>query len=128
MKTITFSIILLLSFSINSCKTKKEVTETENTKKTELVKNQKIEVDNDQNTSLIKKGYSKATVIIDDTKNEFCAYLYQLENGTILEPRLLPETMFENNAIVYIKYAPQRRMSRCVPAQPVGIIDVQVVK
>jgi hypothetical protein len=104
---------------MNSCKSKKEVTETSDSKKIELV--------DDSDKSLIGNGFQKAIVTFDSNKKEPCSYLYRLENGTVLEPHYAPKTMLKNKSTVYIKYMMQRRMSRCGSAQPVEITDLRVI-
>ena len=110
--------ILFLLLSINACCIKKndKINIKEETTKMEAQVSEKM----------IQEGYSKAYIVYNKEKSATCKYLIQVEGKTLIEPRLALKTDFQVEKLkIWVKYHPQRRMSRCGKAQPVEIINIE---
>ena len=113
--------VLLVSFffiSICACSTKKNNAIKEKAE-SEIV----MDSISDE---LIKDGFKKAIIVFSDQKEAPCKYLMQIENDLLIEPLHELEESFKIGELpVWVKYHPQRRMSRCSNAQPVEIISLK---
>jgi len=104
---------------INTCCSKKNNT-TEVTKEV-------VEIEKQSEKEMFEAGFQKARIVHFEQEKTPCNFLIEIEESKLLlEPQkdLIPEFKIAN-ALVWIKYQPQRRMSRCTNSQPVGIIALE---
>lgn len=111
-------LLLMLVLIGNACCTKK---------KKVLEENKEIEINKDSiNDKLIKEGYKKAYVIYNEQKEAPCNYLIKVDDNLLIEPMHELENSFKIGELpIWVKYHPQRRMSRCINSQPVEIIAIK---
>lgn len=113
-------VLVLVGFLLlNACSSKKNNTTKESK---EVVK---IEEESEQ--KMLDAGFQKASIIHLNQEKSPCDYLIEIDDSKILlEPQKELDTEFKvAKSLVWIKYQPQRRMSRCTNAQPVGIIALE---
>ncbi|MBT8254781.1 MAG: hypothetical protein HKN00_02045 [Flavobacteriaceae bacterium] len=113
---LTLILILLISPGCDS--TKSTVQETEDTKKTEQVADNK----------LIEAGYSVGTLEYLDRSP--CPYVIKIEGSQDkLDPVNIGDAKFgsfrKNGEKVYFKYRSLRRMNRCQEARPIELTDIK---
>ena len=115
-KILTILFLLIIS---NSCCSQKEKA----TQQKETI----MQVEKVSEKEMINQGYVQASVIYDKEKATPCSYLIKLNDKMFVEPlRELKSEFKHDNMLIWVKYHPQRRMSRCGHAQPVEIIGVKV--
>ena len=115
-KIFTILIVLIIS---NACCSKKE--------KATLKKETIVQIEKKSAKEMLNQGYIQASVVFDKEKATPCSYLIKLSDKMYLEPlRELNNKFKHDNMLVWVKYHPQRRMSRCGNAQPVEIIGVKL--
>jgi|GEM_PF-3188626 len=112
--------VLILAIQ-TSCQAKK-VEQTKTVVVTEESK--KEEPKDDSMISWAEKGYFKAVVTYDESAKEQCQYTLTTPRGERLESLEFPAEMKVADLAVWLKYAPQRRMSQCPGAQPIAILDL----
>lgn len=118
MNFIKVLLTLFFLISLNACCTKKNNTPQVK----ENVEESKVSNDDE----LIKSGYKKAYIVFNDQKDDPCKYLIQIDDYLLLEPLQELENNFKiSDLSVWVKYHPQRRMSRCANSQPIEIIDIK---
>lgn len=80
-------------------------------------------------TEMIQDGFHLANIVKIENKDFPCHFLIKLnDNNILLEPlHPLAVEFHKNQEAVWVKYHPQRRMSRCGDTQPVEIIDIKKV-
>ena len=113
--------ILITAFTITSaCCSKKE-------KKQAIKEIAVVQIEKKSEKEMLNQGYIQASVIYDKDKKPPCSYLIQLDDKRVLEPQSELNSDFKhNNLLIWVKYHPQRRMSRCGKAQPVAIIGMEL--
>jgi thioredoxin-related protein len=117
MRYLKYLLILIITLSINACCSQKN-TNTE-------VKEETIEVVSQPQKIMIQQGYHQAIIIYDKEKSTPCNYLIRLGDNLLLEPmRTIKVDFQKDKQKIWVKYHPQRRMSRCGNAQPVEIIGI----
>lgn len=116
LKALTILFVLLIS---NACCSQKEKTATQ--------KETIVQVEKKSEKEMLNQGYTKASVVYDKEKDSPCSYLIKLNDKMYLEPlRELKNEFKHDNMLIWVKYHPQRRMSRCGNAQPVEIIGIEI--
>ena len=119
MNSIKIIIVLISLISLNACCSKKaKTTETE-----EKV----VEIPVTSEKEMLEAGFQKASVVYFDRQVAPCDYLIEIESSKLLlEPQKELASEFKvAKSPVWIKFQPQRRMSRCTNAQPVGVIAIE---
>lgn len=113
-------VALALLLSCNSAKdaAKKEVSETEQKEVSE---------------KMTKEGYKVGEVIVNSEEGSECAFFIKEANtNTLLDPVNFDDEKFAefkgDKNVVYFKYQPLRRMSRCNNSQPIQLLDVVLKK
>lgn len=119
MNSIKIILILLSVLTLNACCSKK-AKPTETSKKI-------IETQVKSEKEMLESGFQKASIIHFDQQVAPCEYLIEIESSKLLlEPQKELDSEFKvAKSLVWIKYHPQRRMSRCANSQPVEIIAVE---
>ena len=119
MKSIKIILLVIGLFFLNACCSKKNNT-TEPSKEV-----QKIEKKSEN--EMIEAGFKKAQIVYFDQQAAPCDYLIEIEGSKLLlEPQKELEPDFKvAKSLVWIQFQPQRRMSRCSNAQPIGIIAIE---
>jgi hypothetical protein len=113
-----FLSVIFILIAFNACCSQKN---TKSIQKEEVAK-----VSNQVQKKMTEQGYHKAVVIYNAQKSAPCNYLLKIDD-LIIEPRQELKTDFKKDQqIVWVKYHPQRRMSRCENAQPVEIVDIKI--
>lgn len=76
---------------------------------------------------MLEAGFQKASIIYFDQQVAPCDYLIEIESSKLLlDPQKELDSEFKvAKSLVWIKYQPQRRMSRCANSQPVEIIALE---
>lgn len=119
MNTLKAFTILFVILITNACCSQKEKNTTQKETAVKVIKKTEKEMFN--------QGYIQASVVYDKEKASPCRYLIKLNDKMYLEPlRELKGKCKQDNQLVWIKYHPQRRMSRCGNAQPVEIIGIEM--
>ena len=119
MNSIKIIVILISLITLNACCSKKaETTETSAKVVETPVKSEK---------EMLEAGFQKASVIYFEQQVTPCNYLIEIESSKLLlEPQKELASEFKvAKSPVWIKFQPQRRMSRCTNAQPVGVIAIE---
>ncbi|WP_035334832.1 hypothetical protein [Dokdonia sp. PRO95] len=73
------------------------------------------------------KGYTSGTIVQSKAEGD-CEWTIKLQDGRHLDPMTIDKDFMQNGATVWFKYTPQRRMSRCDKASPVGITEMKMNK
>jgi len=119
MKSFKILFIIISVLSLSACCSKKDKT-LENSKEivTTEVKSEK---------EMQEAGYQKAHIVYFELEKAPCDYLIEIEESKLLlEPQKELDKDFKvEKSAVWVKYQPQRRMSNCQNAQPVGIIAIE---
>lgn len=114
-------VLVLVGFlMLNACCSKKNNT-------TEVSKEEVVKIEQKSEKERLEAGFQKASIVHFEQEKPPCNYLIEIEGSKLLlEPQkeLVPEFKVANS-LVWIKFQPQRRMSNCHNAQPVGIIALE---
>lgn len=115
MKLIKLILGLLL---VLGCSTQKD--------KSKVVQDEKTQMESPNKVDFTNEGYIQATIIVDMDKKSLCKYLIQTTDKQLLEPGDELKSEYRSNDLsIWVKYHPQRRMSRCGNAQPIEIIGIE---
>lgn len=114
MKILLYSFVLILMF-LTACSTSQKKTHNN------------IENQPEVATKMTQDGFKLAHIVVDEAKDFPCNFLIKLENSDVLlEPLTpVPEEFQKNEMSIWIKYHPQRRMSRCGDTQPMELIAIR---
>ncbi len=111
--------IITSILSISACCPKKN--------KTSAPSDQVVTIEKKSEKEMLEAGFQKASIVYYEQEKTPCNYLIELEDSKLLlEPQKELEPEFKvAKSLVWIQFQPQRRMSRCNTAQPVGIIAIE---
>lgn len=112
-------LVVVSVLSISACCPKKS--------KTKITSDQVVTIEQKSEKEMLEAGFQKASIVHFDEEKSPCNYLIEIEDSKLLlEPQkeLAPEFKV-NKTLIWVKYQPQRRMSNCGNAQPVGIIAME---
>ena len=119
MKSFKILFIIISVLSLSACCSKKDKT-SDNTAEivTTVAKSEK---------DMLEEGYQKASIVYFELEKAPCDYLIEIEESKVLlEPQKELDNEFKvAKSAVWIQYQPQRRMSNCSNAQPVGVIAIE---
>jgi len=119
MNSLKVVLIIVSVISLSACCSKKDKA----TKNSEEAVSTGIQIEK----KMLEAGFQKARIVHFELEKGPCSYLVEIEGSKLLlEPQkeLVPEFKVANT-LVWIKFQPQRRMSNCQNAQPVGIIALE---
>lgn len=120
MKLLKITILITAFIITSACCSKKE-------KKQAIKEIAVVQIEKKSEKEMINQGYIKAFVIYDKNKKYPCSYLIQLDDKRVLEPHSELKSDFKHDKqLIWVKYHPQKRMSRCGNAQPVAIIGMEL--
>ena len=119
MNSLKVVLIIVSIISLSACCSKKD--------KTTKTSEEAVSIEKQSEKKMIETGFKKASIIHFEQEKSPCNYLIEIEDSKLLlEPQKELDAEFKvAKSLVWIKYQPQRRMSRCVNAQTVGIIAME---
>jgi hypothetical protein len=82
---------------------------------------------NKDEKSMLEAGFQKASILHFENQVPPCEYLIELESSKLLlEPQKELAAAFKaDKTLIWVTYQPQRRMSNCANAQPIGVIAIE---
>jgi len=114
----TLLLVTLFTFTTACCSKKEKVTPE---------KEAIVQIAKKSEKEMLDQGYIQASIIFYKEKATPCSYLIKLNENMFLEPRKELNNEFKKDKQqIWVKYHPQRRMSRCGNAQPVEIIGIEL--
>ncbi len=119
MNLVKIVFVILSILGLSACCPKKN--------KTSAPSDKVITIENKSEKEMLEAGFTKASVLHFEHEKPPCDYLIEIEDSKILlEPQKELDAEFKvTKSLVWVKYQPQRRMSRCANSQPVGIITIE---
>lgn len=82
-----------------------------------------IKITEVNDTKFESEGYTVGTVVQSKVEGD-CEWTIKLADGRYLDPMTMDKNFMKNDAKVWIKFSPQRRMNRCDKGIPVAITDI----
>ncbi len=123
MKYTRLLLLLFVFLSVSSCCSKKNNTDSSPSQEAKEI-NEELNINIEK--KMLEAGYKKANVIYVDGKEAPCEYLIEVSENLLIEPMHELKSVYKIEKLpVWVKYHPQRRMSRCGNAQPVEIIGIE---
>lgn len=112
MRSLKYLALAILLLSVSSCKVRKNHASN-------------ATPDSVEQEQTIPEGFEKGMVSHRPENIEACRWFIELDDQRLLEPLDLPEEFQKDSLKVWISYMVQRRPSRCLEAQPVGINEIR---
>lgn len=119
MNSIKILFVLIGIIALNGCCAKKD--------KAENVEKEVVKTEIKSEKEMLETGFQKARIVYFELEKAPCDYLIELEDSKLLlEPQKTLDNEFKvAGSAIWIQYQPQRRMSNCNNAQPVGVIAIE---
>ncbi len=115
--------VLLLSFTVLSCITSQNQSQTMETNSAAEIEAKKALA-----AQMIADGYLPGRILYSDLADD-CEYTIQLKEGEkdfyYVDPINLSENFRRDNQTVWVKFNGLRRMNRCEKAAPVEITEIK---
>lgn len=119
MNSIKIVLIIVSLVSLSACCSKKD--------KSAVVSEEVVKIVNQSESKMLEAGFQKASIVHFAQEKSPCEYLIEIESSKLLlEPQKELDSEYKvAKSPIWIKYQPQRRMSRCANAQPVAVIAME---